>query len=360
MPHLDLANLRSCFLDDAALAALTLKRAQAGSLPVTSGRIVACDPLVQPDAAPMVDHVVPQGQYPVELIQHGGRPALAVLCLQPREHLQAESLHWQMACRPGQDIASLEQDELVGYPVNAGVGCFMDADTQAALRSRNAQLEAEDRPWGDDLIGEPDLDDGLLYRPLGNASPAALIAFSSGWGDGVYPSYWALDVAGMPVALVTDFLTIENGDGRSAREIADIAYRESLPVAERAALSQLLAAVETKDLTAINGLLAQDPLRANRIEPDSGETAIAQAIRLDKPKALSTLLQGGPLPLMPEALHLGEVTSYIAYAGFLKRPRSPALMHVLDTAMSTPPPGTAVPATTTKPSLWQRLFKTPR
>ena len=32
-----------------------------------------------------------------------------------------------------------------------------------------------------------------------------IIAFSSGWGDGCYPSYWGYDAADQRVALVTDF-----------------------------------------------------------------------------------------------------------------------------------------------------------
>jgi hypothetical protein len=32
-----------------------------------------------------------------------------------------------------------------------------------------------------------------------------VIAFSSGWGDGSYPSFWGYDADSQPVALVTDF-----------------------------------------------------------------------------------------------------------------------------------------------------------
>ena len=40
---------------------------------------------------------------------------------------------------------------------------------------------------------------------LDEASGANVIAFSSGYGDGSYPSYWGYDLAGQRVALVTDF-----------------------------------------------------------------------------------------------------------------------------------------------------------
>ena len=64
----------------------------------------------------------------------------------------------------------------------------------------------------------------------GENSPHGLVVFTSGWGDGVYPSYWGLDTSGIPVALVTDFLCIQGGDGRDEREIADQAYRDNLPL----------------------------------------------------------------------------------------------------------------------------------
>jgi hypothetical protein len=45
-----------------------------------------------------------------------------------------------------------------------------------------------------------------LHVQIG-AGSAAL--FSSGWGDGHYNSYFGLDAAGAPVALVTDFEVLD-------------------------------------------------------------------------------------------------------------------------------------------------------
>lgn len=353
MAHLDLANLRACFLDDARLAAVALRRTAAGTLPVSSGRLVVCDPLVQPEAPALADYTVPTGHYPVEIVAHGGRPALAVLWLRPRLSLSATSLHWQMARWTTQDLTSLDEDSFIGYPVDAGVGCFMDTDTQQALLALIAQQQDSDGDeWSDALIGHDGLDDGVDYRPWGEASPHGLVVFTSGWGDGVYPSYWALDTAGVPVALVTDFLCIEGGDGRDAREIADQAYRDSLPMAEAEALARLVAAVADDNLPVLRGLLDEDPLRANRIEPGCGGTALFEAVRLDKPEALQALLRGAVPPPLPERLHMRGVTTYLDYAQRLKKPRSAALMAVLEA-----PPLAAPPAAVEPPrGFWRRLF----
>ena len=122
-------------------------------------------------------------------------------------------------------------------------------------------------------------DEGAEYRPWGEDSPHGLVVFTSGWGDGVYPSYWALDTSGIPVAPVTDFLCIEGGDGRDEREIADQAYRDNLPAAEAEALARLVAAVERDDTEALQDLLKDAPQRANQIEPGCGGTAVYEAIR---------------------------------------------------------------------------------
>jgi TetR/AcrR family transcriptional regulator, transcriptional repressor for nem operon len=46
------------------------------------------------------------------------------------------------------------------------------------------------------------------------ATGANLVAFRSGEGDGIYPSYWGLDGARRPVALVTDFHVLSDGEDR--------------------------------------------------------------------------------------------------------------------------------------------------
>ncbi|MCR1536476.1 DUF4241 domain-containing protein [Stenotrophomonas maltophilia] len=230
MAHLDLANLRTCLLDDTQLAAVALHRTFAGHLPVSSGQLVVCDPLVQAEAPALADYTAPLGRHPVEIIVHSGRPALAVVWFKPREALTATALHWQMARWTTQDLTGLDEDSFIGYPVDAGIGCFMDTDTQQALLALIEQADGEEESeWSDALIDHDGLDEGVEYRPWGENSPHGLVVFTSGWGDGVYPSYWGLDTSGIPVALVTDFLCIQGGDGRDEREIADQAYRDNLP-----------------------------------------------------------------------------------------------------------------------------------
>jgi len=332
MAYIDLDNLRTVFLDDGALTQRQLQRRPAGLLQITSGRLVACDPLVQP-GRPAFSRAVPaRGGHAVELIV-ASVPALAVLWLRERASIDAAALHWEPALLEGQSADQLAADAFHGYPVDAGMGCFMDEQAGAAIRERDS-LEAmapEYVSYDDDVLA-PELGDrdAADHYPLGAGSAHNAIVFRSGWGDGSYPSYWALDAAGEAVALVTDFMAMEGGDARDADALRDEAYLASLSNEKIAALEALGDAAETGDADAVRAALARGVAGPNEIVPTTGETAIATAIRCNRTTALRVLLGGRPCPPMPEVLWMRGVASYPAYARFFKTPRDPALLALLD------------------------------
>ncbi|HEX9412280.1 MAG TPA: DUF4241 domain-containing protein [Ktedonobacterales bacterium] len=201
----------------------TLHRRPLGELVVTSGRIVVRDPLVVPDMPPLADPAEP-GRYPVVLSVAelpNGDQRVACALLQLSEHL---AVRWEMATRHGQTLSSLEPGYIFGYPVDAGTGCFMDADTSRALIARPIHM-------GNGYVESDELLDTLnrTYLPtwcwanliLDDASGANVIAFSSGWGDGFYPSYWGYDAASQRVALVADFGVLgESWEEGGARQLS--------------------------------------------------------------------------------------------------------------------------------------------
>jgi hypothetical protein len=178
-----------------------------GDLVVTSGQIVACDPLAIPDMPPFAD-TVPVGRYPVivSVAKFSGgdqRVAFALLRLSERP-----AAGWEIAVPQGKSLSSLQPGHIFVYPVDAGTGCFMDLEAARALTARAEQAAA--RHEDDD-----ELFDALMKTyvhtwswtdlVLDEVTGANLIAFSSGWGDGSYPSFWGYDADGQRVALVTDF-----------------------------------------------------------------------------------------------------------------------------------------------------------
>lgn len=207
-------NLAVTALSDADLAKKGIARKGLGELDVDSGCLVATDPLVQPERQAFARSISP-GRYAVTLYRAEGRVALAELRIG-----QGVTERWELAVLPGQKTSALKDDEVYGYPVDAGLGAFMDAAGQSALLTRDKReqrrLGASFSDSYTDILMEPLEKAGgteLLFEPLSDDT-ANVAIFQSGWGDGVYPSFWGLDAAGRPLALVTDFGVLDKGEVR--------------------------------------------------------------------------------------------------------------------------------------------------
>ncbi|EJC81614.1 hypothetical protein Rleg4DRAFT_3300 [Rhizobium leguminosarum bv. trifolii WSM2297] len=208
------SNFELVALSDAELSGRSINVIHMGNVELTSGRIVAADPLAQPDRPALARTVAP-GEYPVTLYQAFGRVAAASMRV-----AEGKPDHWEFAVLPGQDPATLKDDEIFGYPVDAGVGCYMDAGTLALIDERQAEVQAQkpdaDINYYDDVLAA-DLDANkgtyALHRPVAGKKGNVAV-FWSGWGDGFYPVFWGLDKDGRALVLLTDFSVIENADGR--------------------------------------------------------------------------------------------------------------------------------------------------
>jgi hypothetical protein len=178
-----------------------------GELHVEGGCIVGADPLVYPERPPFRG-IVPPGRYPVTAYRKEDRVGLLEV-----RFSQGRVERWELAVVAGQDPATLKDDEIFGYPVDAGTGSLMDVAGQAALRRRIKIDEERRRDTSDaliDLFGKAD--NQMMFTPLDDR-PANVAVVGSGWGDGVYATYWGLDAANRPVLLVTDFDIIDGDRG---------------------------------------------------------------------------------------------------------------------------------------------------
>jgi hypothetical protein len=181
-----------------------LKCHQVGELVAPTGKIIACDPFVFPDASSFTVQLIP-GRYPVVLsVAHFDNPdqRVAYAALRIRD---GQPHHWEMALRPGQDVSSLKPDHIFCYGVDSGTGCFMDLMASQGLTKRMD----DDEEYFETLIAEMEKTyvDTWSWANLemDTNTNANLIAFSSGLGDGCYPSYFGFDEQGNPLILVTDF-----------------------------------------------------------------------------------------------------------------------------------------------------------
>lgn len=179
---------------------------EAGILNVPSGKIVACDPLANPERDAFT-RTIPIGKYPVHLYLHKDESAIGLAWL---EVTKEEPVTWEMAVLQDQKIEDLKEDYYYGYPVDAGIGCFMDAlsaDFLCAVNDSLYESRGNDFNYYDDIIAHEMAKNEDLYTNHfpSDDSKLNVIMFSSGWGDGVFASYWGLDATGKVACLVTDF-----------------------------------------------------------------------------------------------------------------------------------------------------------
>jgi hypothetical protein len=208
-----------------------------GNLVVTSGKLIACDPLLKPGLKEYFGKTVSPGHYPV---------ILSIAELQPRNdtriayamlRLSKEPVvKWEIATVNGQ-YPREDEGEIYGYGVDSGTGCFMDWDvakTLSNLANSDPITDEAARQSGSDQAGklssaaldrfEQEFCNKVILEMEQNEQGAAknwanvlvndttganVIAFSSGWGDGGYSSYWGYDAKGNLANLVTDFMLLQ-------------------------------------------------------------------------------------------------------------------------------------------------------
>jgi hypothetical protein len=184
---------------------VAMKAVEVGPLIVTSQVLAASDPFVVHEPAPFTQSV-PNGRHPVTLaIANYGtdeRVAFARVLFSDQPPVS-----WQMAVTElNEGLSTLGPDEFFGYGVDAGTGCFMDPAAGKLLSQRATQ----DENFVEDVM-VAEMDKTYLHtrswvdiRPIASRDEN-IICFSSGFGDGSYPSFFGFDVNGEVCQLITDF-----------------------------------------------------------------------------------------------------------------------------------------------------------
>ncbi|WP_299122396.1 DUF4241 domain-containing protein [uncultured Winogradskyella sp.] len=195
-----------------------------GNLNVPSEQIVVCDPLVFYDVKPLVKKIKP-GVYPVKIYvakteYSGDRFAIAKL-----EITDNKAVKWILATTADQDLNTLQsKDEYFGFPVDAGLGGFLDYKTALAYErfcndfhkkypNKNIYddfFAAEFKKNAKDQNDPNDIGDWINYT-LPNTD-LNITMFHSGYGDGYYPAYWGIDKNGNVSSLVIDFFVLLSGE----------------------------------------------------------------------------------------------------------------------------------------------------
>lgn len=190
-----------------------LESFEVGKLYLSSGRLVACDPLITNDMLPFSTEF-PKGNFSVLL--HKERESN---CVAYAEVIfsNAEITEWKMAVTAGQDVKDLAEEEVFGYPVESGMGCLMDADTQNSLNELEKKLYHSkgvdfmgiyEEFFHDYFFDEQGAIDQYAFLKPSDDHPGTIFAFETGYGEGFYASYIAYDKDHKPVKIITEFIEI--------------------------------------------------------------------------------------------------------------------------------------------------------
>lgn len=211
MQHID--NIKKLF-DKNFVENPLIESFDAGELYLSSGKIVACDPLITNDKESF-EVQFPIGKFPILIHKEKESHCIAYVEV---IFSQNKISRWELATCNGQKIETLEDGEVFGYPVQSGMGCLMDSDTQNLLNDLEQILF---KRKGADFMGIYEeffhshffdengaIDQFALLTP-NDKKPNNLIAFETGYGEGFYTSYIGFDEENQPVKIVSEFIEIE-------------------------------------------------------------------------------------------------------------------------------------------------------
>ena len=291
-----------------------------GTLTITSGELIACDPAFFRDAAAFALDV-PKGSHPVSLGRMGGDNAFALLRFSKKS-----AIRWDVARCPGDE----DIEGWPGYAVDSGIGCFVDATTvdgylerEDAIQAKVALAVLDDgvdltdpiayatatrkarEKEGPDPIADLALgDDHAQTVVIDPESGGAMIAFRTGAEEGVFASFWGFDDEGEPVCIVTDYGLLEPPlDDEDDDDLEDDDLDDDLGLdAETAAL--LEAELDARDLGEAPRRPASSPTPA---EPSArselaGLEALAAALMGGEPEEEEE--RQGPSPLFVQTKDL--------------------------------------------------------
>jgi hypothetical protein len=199
----------------------TVRLRQDVSLWLPSGRVVAGEPFMfgaPDDSGPDFVQRVAPGEYPLVLViadfaARGYLRAYDVIAAARLTIRDEPVVSWEMAVCAGQDVSTLGDDEFFGYPVDGGTGGFIDAENIASLCG---DADYVDRVL--ECLDVRDSDYTATCTLTDEEGRSLVVAFSSGGGDGHYPTWVGRTADGEVACFLTDFFILtddqddEDGD----------------------------------------------------------------------------------------------------------------------------------------------------
>lgn len=182
---------------------LTFYPVDIGKVNLETGKVVACDPTMAYQQEPFTAQF-PTGQFLVQLAiakVNGNENELVGFSriLFSKEPV----VKWEFALKKGQEPISIFGDSTYYYPVDGGFGQFMDESSLNKLEKLDEHSQSQVLH---NLFAELDKHTQRSWQFANtNYNDINIVAFTSGFGDGRYPTYIGYDKNGKPCRLLTDF-----------------------------------------------------------------------------------------------------------------------------------------------------------
>src|SRR5690606_35341424 len=186
---------------------------EVGDIHLPSGHLVACDPVITSDMVPF-NTVFPKGSFPVLL--HKEKESNCVAYAEIRFGSSAIT-SWKMATTAGQELKELKGEEIFGYPVESGMGSFMDLKTQDCLKHLENTLYHRkgadfmgiyEELFHDHCFDENGAIDQYAFLKPNDERGGTVFAFEAGYGEGFYASYIGFSGDNQTVKIVTEFIEV--------------------------------------------------------------------------------------------------------------------------------------------------------
>ncbi|HEY5399752.1 MAG TPA: DUF4241 domain-containing protein [Trebonia sp.] len=191
-------------------AEYVIERHAAGEVRLPTGQVVGCDPLTDAHEASPFAVTAPAGTYPLHVwvavlhrdsVEQQRRVAALQLAV-----TDEPLVRYRMAVTAGQDLAALGEDSYVGFPVDAGTATLADLTAVRALAEWDyKRLEDTYIPAQFPIAPVPG---GLRTAVTDEPTGANVTVVSSGWGDGLYPTFIGYAASGAVASFVTDFMVV--------------------------------------------------------------------------------------------------------------------------------------------------------
>jgi hypothetical protein len=191
---------------DTEFGRMQIERIEAGKLKLSTGRIIATDPILMYDDESYSEHVKP-GTYPVNIYVGKTENRKKQTVASELRFSDNDAVKWEMALLKGESAKGFAHDEFMGFEVENGLGCFMDESVMEILDVMSEEeLDKYEKNVRDAVKNsECSCADMIIDKKTGRN----IVIFASGWNEGTFPTYYGFDKDNKLARLVTDFMVIK-------------------------------------------------------------------------------------------------------------------------------------------------------